>query len=103
MTEQTEWRSDRPMSHYRKKPVEVEAMQWTGDNALALTSWTSNAFYPVDPEDRDDPETTGDLLVTANSAHVGIETGEWIIRDARGFYPCKPDIFEATYEPVTDA
>ncbi|MFR9767069.1 hypothetical protein [Nocardia sp. SC052] len=86
---------------YRKRPIVVEAMQWTGYNAAQLRDWTVGAFHAVDPEDRtEDSDPTGDLLIAANNAHVGIETGEWIIRDSKGFYPCKPDIFEQTYEDV---
>lgn len=86
---------------YRKKPVVIEAMQWTGDNKDALAQWTDGAFWTVCPEDRaDNPDHTGCLYVGANSAHLGISTGEWVLRDAKGFYPCKPDVFAATYEAV---
>ncbi|MFR9773121.1 hypothetical protein [Nocardia sp. SC052] len=81
---------------YRKRPVTIEAMQWTGDNYPDLYAWTGN---------RDDgheivaaaPQGL-QLWVQANEAWLTLETGEWIIRDSRGFYPCKPDIFAETYE-----
>lgn len=86
---------------FRKMPVEIEAVQWDGDNAAELTEWTGGAFSEIDPEDRgDNPDATAELYVDANGVRLGIEQGEWVIRDARGFYPCKPDIFEATYEAV---
>lgn len=44
----------------------------------------------------------GELYVAANNAWLDIEIGEWIIKDSRGFYPCKPDIFAQTYEVVAD-
>lgn len=84
---------------YRKKPVVIEAMQWTGDNAADLAEWTDDAFWPLGLEDRtDDPEHTGCLYVAANSSHLGIPTGEWVIRDRAGFYPCRADVFADTYE-----
>lgn len=87
---------------YRKKPVEIEAMRWDGDNAEDIQVWMGLGFHPVAPADRaKNPESTAELFVNANSRWLGIETGEWVIRDSRGFYPCKPDIFEATYEEVT--
>lgn len=86
---------------YRKRPIEVEAIQWTGGNAKDVLAFTDCAFHPIDPADSlDDPEVTGDLYVAANSIHLGVETGEWIIKDARGFYPCKADVFARTYEAV---
>ncbi|MFA7265116.1 MAG: hypothetical protein WC054_02290 [Candidatus Nanopelagicales bacterium] len=89
---------------FRKKPVEVEAMQWTGSNRNALFDFTGGLFGRVHPEDRtDDPDQTGEIFVGANSVWVGVEDGEWIIHDSGGFYPCKPDIFEATYELAGEA
>lgn len=84
---------------YRKKPIEVQAMQWTGDNAEAIRAWTGSKFDVLDPEDRvDNPDHTAQLLVDANSVWMGIETGEWILCDRKGFYPCKADVFAETYE-----
>ena len=60
-------------------------------------------FFALDPEDRgDNPDATASLYVAANSVWLGVETGEWILQDSKGVYPCKPDVFEATYEgPVS--
>ena len=86
---------------YRKKPVVIEAMQWTGDNEEQLMAWSGGAFCPLDVEDcGDNPDETGSLYVAANSVHLGVVTGEWVLKDSAGFYPCKADIFAATYEPV---
>jgi hypothetical protein len=89
---------------YRKKPVVIQAMQWTGDNEAEIQAWTgAGRFHEIDPEDRgDDPDATGALLVDANSAWLTIEPGEWVLRDQAGFYPCKAAIFAATYEPAVD-
>ncbi|QAX92888.1 hypothetical protein KNU39_gp78 [Gordonia phage Mutzi] len=91
---------------YRKKPVEAEAIQWTGDNPYAVRAFTG--MHKPDPHRSGDhfvftvESGVGKLYVAANGAWLDIEVGEWIIRDAKGFYPCKPDIFAGSYEPVED-
>lgn len=57
-----------------KRPVKVQAVQWTGDNYDAILNFTGEGNHYV-------------------------SLGDWIIRGVAGeFYPCKPDIFEKTYE-----
>lgn len=95
------------MGFYRKKPVVVEAIQFT--EAVAWESFLQKK--PVFPNSRlfaSGSYHPGDNLIL--SAHVPIKTVEgtmkaelndWIIKGIKGeFYPCKPDIFEATYEPA---
>jgi len=82
---------------YRKKPIEVEAIQYDGDNFNHIQEWSDGAVY-----DNFMPEPT-DL----RSSHLRIQTlegimianvGDWIIKGVQGeFYPCKPGIFEETY------
>lgn len=61
---------------FRKMPVEIEAVQWDGDNAAELTEWTGGAFSEIDPEDRgDNPDATAELYVDANGVRLGIEQG----------------------------
>lgn len=92
------------MKTYRKMPVEVEALQWTGNNNGAVMEWTGEH---VDPDTGESVLTFVPLAyprprlwVAANQAWVAVEPGEWIIKDALGFYPCKPGIFAAVYEEV---
>ena len=98
---------------FRKNPVVIQAHQWTGDNIAALWDNISAAFLygptPAEPAVEPDEEGKGcpaqparpaRLYVAANDAWLDLEVGEWIIMDARGYYPCKPDIFAATYEAV---
>lgn len=89
---------------YRKKPLEVEAIQWTGDNANSIHAWAGWKFDVLAPEDRgDNPDYTAEVFVDANSVWIGIETGEWILRDSKGFYPCKSDVFAETYDAIGQA
>lgn len=90
------------MPRFRKKPVEIEAIQWTGDNLDEAVSFCAgNASYELMA--RGNAELVISTLEDGEdrvAKHVG-SRGDWIIRGVQGeFYPCKPDIFEATYEPV---
>jgi hypothetical protein len=83
---------------YRKKPVEIVAHR-IGDDGWPDEIW--------DGVNRNEII----LHMSDNHPHVEIKTlegvmrgelGDWIIRGVQGeFYPCKPDIFEATYDPVS--
>ena len=84
------------MARYRKKPVVVEAMQFTGSNQVDAAAWMGCAF----------PERTSEYAVLEINTLEGtmrVSPGDWIIKGVKGeFYPCKPDIFEGTYEEVRD-
>ncbi len=92
---------------FRKKPVVIDAFQWQGDFD-ALDAWLNSLGYSEDGEDSGaadgihESDTEEHILVipTEEGEHRAMP-GDWIIRGvAEEFYPCKPDIFEATYEPV---
>lgn len=83
---------------YRKKPVEVEAHRLTEDNATELSKWCGGFIYY--PEEHNfDVSIMIDTLEGTMSARLG----SYIIKGVQGeFYPCKSDIFEATYELIDD-
>lgn len=94
------------MAHFRKKPIVIEAIQWQPGFQGDVPKWISAALdSPCAPGGR---LKTGKILRITNDLHVGTregtmiaEVGDWVIRGIKGeIYPCKPDIFEATYEPV---
>ncbi len=75
---------------FRKKPVVIEAMQWfkMGDHPQVIEATLSG--MPIC------------LIETLEGDHI-VSPGDWIITGIKGeHYPCKPDIFEATYEPVEE-
>jgi hypothetical protein len=87
---------------YRKKPVIVETFQFDGPafvdlDVILVKSWPGVGWMRKDDENRVFP-----FVITAHKQKTWIEPGDWIIQesDGRGYYPCKPDIFEATYEPA---
>lgn len=90
------------MPRYRSKPVEVEALQWTGDNEDELRAFVGDLFEAVAPEDRgDDPDQTAAVLDTRHGAWRCVYVGQWIVKGVKGeVYPVADDVFAETYEPV---
>ncbi len=92
---------------YRKKPVVIEAIQLTEEVALDVFRDSEKSIFGLRPSGQ---YHLGDRKVFF--AYISIDTlegkmtaglGDWIIKGVHGeLYPCKPDIFEATYEPVED-
>lgn len=83
---------------FRKKPVEIEARQLTSTNAGEIASWCfGNVRGGPGGGSRD-----GSVLIDTLEGQMVASVGDWVIEGIHGeFYPCKPDIFEATYEPVS--
>lgn len=83
---------------YRKKPVEIEAHRVPVESVRHLASsyaWELAKWCGGDL--RDD----GAILILTLEGEMRADPGDWIIQGVKGeFYPYKPDIFEATYEPV---
>lgn len=78
------------MAKYRKKPVVIEAIQFT------CNFDEIEDFVGGDAEFRE-----GKLVVATLEGAMQAKIGDFIIKGIKGeFYPCKPDIFEATYEKV---
>ena len=92
------------MAKYCKKPVVIEAIQFTGNNFGELQGFTDGKFSEVYIEDRsDDPEIVAEVFDVLHSTWVGVKLNDWIIQGIQGeFYPCDAGVFEATYERVTD-
>lgn len=83
----------------RKKVIEVDAIQWDGTNVDEI--WdefgAQDVYGPTD--------TTPDLVITTLEGPMHAPVGWWIIRGIEGeLYPCKPSVFDASYEvvPVAD-
>lgn len=92
------------MGQFRKKPVVIEAVLWTGNRLEpSSTPWINEAL------NKGTPLNNGGIMRIGDSVHIGTlegimiaSPGDWIIQGIKGeLYPCKPDIFEATYEPVS--
>jgi hypothetical protein len=99
------------MPKFRKKPVVIEAVRWNGmGDASGIGAVFALLGENTLPHAPDDPHIKPGLGYTPGDGHLMIPTlegtmtaipGDWIIRGIKGeLYPCKADIFEATYEPV---
>ncbi len=101
------------MPKFRKKPVVIEARQLAGTSAevLDVYQWiernTQGSFDPLAAEVPAsgvsiDP-ATGFVLIATLEGVMQAKPEDWIIRGVQGeFYPCKPDVFAATYEPADE-
>jgi len=104
------------MPRFRKRPVEIEARRVPDfdeyesaveyvNTIVALGQWFNGKTYLMTPEGEyahDGAKVIGPHVVvpTLEGDMIGLP-GDWIIQGVNGeFYPCKPDIFEKTYEPV---
>lgn len=86
---------------FRKKPVEIQAIHLvdTKESATEVAAWCGGHYSPDSNPDGSDemhfvviPTLEGSMLASP---------GDWVIQGIKGeFYPCKPDIFDATYESV---
>ena len=77
---------------YRKKPVEIEAIQLIEENIDKITEFCGDKIkaHPL----------TGVVIETLEGNMLASK-GDYIIKGVKGeFYPCKPDIFEMTYEKI---
>lgn len=78
---------------FRKLPVVIEAVLYRGNNWNDIMGWSKGKVTASITPNCLSVETL-EGVITAN-------IGDWIIRGVNGeFYPCKPDIFDKTYEPV---
>lgn len=90
---------------FRKKPVVIEAVKWTGENLRevidftglhpSVKKWTWDEYAEVVRKDG--------LKIFTLEGPLTASFGDWIIKGVKGeFYPCRNDIFIETYEPVLD-
>ena len=91
---------------YRKKPVIIEAIQVRAWDIDRVADWCKGIVIR-----NDNKHALGinigmkcvEIKEVRRSDNVDADIGDWIIKNEKGeFYPCKPDIFEQTYEPVEE-
>lgn len=104
------------MARFRKKPVEVEAVQFTGENWAEMHAFTGHRN--VDTEEHPHwvdvfteigtfllgmhYDEAAELYVSANRSVMPIIVGEWVIKENGGFVPCKNEVFATDYVKVGD-
>ena len=83
------------INKYRKKPVIVEAVIWTGNNIDEVKELAKSAVEHIIFVDNN-------LYIETLEGNMNVSIGDYIIKGIAGeFYPCKPDIFKQTYETVS--
>ncbi len=90
---------------YKKKPVSIEAIKWTGKNLFDVTTFIDgkkpDIKHRIASDKWDEYEQIvkkkGLIIKTLEGQHIA-SIGDYIIKGIKGeFYPCKPDIFKKTY------
>lgn len=77
---------------YRKKPVTIEAIKWTGNNLSEIIAFGNTRIIVRD---------NNVLIIPTLEGDHEAQIGDMIIKGIKGeLYPCKPDIFDATYDAV---
>ena len=84
---------------FRKKPVVIDALRFDRTNGTIAAKWCGGRWVAeVKPSDSSDVSEW--IVIPTLEGNMRADVGDWIIRGVAGeFYPCKPDIFAATYEP----
>ena len=89
------------MGMYRKKPVVIEAIQWDGTNQGEIADFMEVIIRTKTSPEEGNP--SGKITIETLEGDMTASVGDFIIKGInREFYPCKPDIFEKTYEEVWD-
>jgi hypothetical protein len=89
------------MPKFRKKPIEIEAVQFTGTNWDKMWEFVPRSLFQE--SDNEDAPILGYVWDKLHSTWVGVKAYQWIIEGVQGeFYPCDESVFASTYEPVDD-
>ncbi len=88
------------MAKFRKKPVVIEAVQFTGSNLVECLLFMGEREDLVNNLEL---KATDSPIIHTLEGQMSTSPGDWIIKGIKGeFYPCKPDIFAMTYEAVEE-
>jgi hypothetical protein len=89
---------------FRKKPVVIEAFQFTRQSFWPIVKWidaerTTMVEWDYDPKIDDDTY----IVIKTLEGNVKVNLTDWVIQGVKGeFYPCRDDIFRMTYEAVSE-
>jgi hypothetical protein len=82
---------------FRKKPVVIEAVRWDGTNVDEVLGF----ILPAGSARRIGNQPCDVIIIETLEGTMRADKNDWIIRGVKGeFYPCKPEVFAATYEAV---
>lgn len=92
------------INEFRKKPVVISAVQWTGKNEIEIMDFVGKKLKVNKPppqleHEKEIPDSAVKIHIPTLEGMMTADRGDWIIMGVnREFYPCKPDIFKKTYE-----
>ena len=87
------------MARYRKKPVVIEAVQLKDESIIEIINWTTD-YINIEIDTDENDNIIGMIIPTLEGA-MKASMNDYIIKGIQGeFYPCKPNVFEQTYELV---
>jgi hypothetical protein len=82
------------MAEFRKSPVVIEAVQWRGENSGEIYQFINESPFG---------DFIGDISIRTIAGLMTASLNDWIVKGASGeFYPCKPEIFDESYESVIE-
>lgn len=91
------------MQKYRKKPVEIDAIQLHMSNMEPLITQMRREGYEVESFSPPPMQAISGIKIKTLEGTMQANFGDWIIKGVQGeYYPCKPDIFEKTYDLVSE-
>ena len=91
-------------SKYRKKPVVIDAIQLTNESVMDCISFVYPEYAAIEHSVLDAIRDQKFMCIETLEGDMKAGFGDYIIKGVQGeFYPCKPDIFEATYEVVNES
>lgn len=87
------------MIRFRKRPIEVTAVQWTGSNLAEMNEFTGGLFLVITSV----TDFTAQVYDVLHGTWVDLKTGHWVVKGVRGeFYPIDGDVLAETYERVQE-
>jgi hypothetical protein len=91
------------INRFRKKPIVISAVQWTGENLTEVADFTGHRFRENGAEHWGEDDITAEVYDELHDTWVRVKTGQWILQGVKGeFYPCDPQVLNETYEEVVN-
>lgn len=97
------------MTKFRKKPVVIEAVQFDGSNMIEIFNFIGKSvdeniiIHNLSVNHKENKNYCSHISIPTLEGQMRADPGDWIIKGIKGeFYPCKPDIFEQTYDFTTE-
>lgn len=89
------------MAYFRKRPIVVEAVRFSGTNHDELWTFTGGVFLALDDYER--PDIRGQVFDKLHDSWIGVKVGQWVVRGIHGeHYPIDAQVLSETYDRLGD-